>query len=299
MKIKVLTLLFVLLSLQLAGAKTLIVFRVDDFMFRDNVRQEQIANIFEKYDIPLTVAWIPFDWETKKADTMSDSLWTRYVDRINSGKIDIMQHGCYHRNYKPGCDPYREFKNQSIEEQRRLINHGKQTLDSCLLAHGVEKSKLPEAFVFPCNDYDRNTIELVSDAGFTTISANIARPIDKSLLFYPCTTEDFYELEKAADNLKDGIIIVLFHDFTFDGDFTFERLEQLLTKLQQNDDVELVTIRDLINRETPSYNGAFVGKAPVYKWLFKDDLMYLSGVSNIATSLVHAFFMRSLFGLVM
>jgi len=277
------------LFVQIVQAKTSIVFRVDDFMFRDNDRQELIANTFEKYEIPLSVAWIPYDWKTKKADMMSDSLWNVYVERINSGKIDVMQHGCFHRNFKPGSNPHKEFENQTVDEQRWLIYHGKQALDSCLLAHGVEKSKLPEAFVFPCNVYDQDAIDILSGAGFTTVSANLVRPIDNGLFYYPCTTEDFYELESAADNLEDGVIIVMFHDFTFDGDFTFERLEKLLMKLKQNDQVEFITLRDLKTRENPSYNGAYIAKTPICQWLFKNKRLYLNGVSNFTTSFIHAF----------
>lgn len=270
-------------------AKTTIVFRIDDFLFHNNSKQENIINTFEKYTIPLSVAWIPYEWQSGVADCMEDSLWVVYAERFNNGVIEILQHGCYHHNFKPDCNPYMEFQGLTTDEQSTLIKRGKTALDSCLISNHVKTKALPAGFVFPCNVYDHESLNLLIHNGFRLISSNLSSPINHDILSYPCTTEDFFELESIINNneLEDGIIIVLFHNYTINDTFTFDRLDSLLSKIRSNDEVECITLRELANRNAQSYNGAFVAKHPICYALFKYEKVYLNKVSNLSTSALH------------
>lgn len=270
-------------------AKTTIVFRIDDFLFRDNSKQEQIVNLFEKYCIPLSVAWIPIEWETETIDCMSDSLWEIYSERFNSGMIDIMQHGCYHHNFKADCNPYMEFQNLTESEQSTLVDRGKAILDSCLHAHGVKTEAMPIGFVFPCNVYDKTSLHILKDNDFSILSSNLVASLSKELTSYPCTTENFEEIESHLDKLADGVIILLFHNYTINEDYTFDQLDALLKRISNDKNIECITLRELYRRGQASYNGAFIAKHPLCLRLFGAKKLYFNNVNNLFASAVHGF----------
>lgn len=277
--------------------RTIYVFRVDDFHFEDDSCQEQIIDLFGKYKIPLTIAVVPADKNKNVISSMSDSIWHKWTDKINAGKIEIAQHAYTHINNKEYPGNPREFYGLDYYESYKRIRLGKGIIDSLMIIHGVREDKLPVTFVFPCNFYEQEHIRAVKDCGLKIISANQTSPLSSdSISLYPCSTEDFAEVE-SINNTKiptpPGLVVVLFHPYTlYDikrSNYDISKLDLLLKKLTSNPNNSFMTIRDLSNIGVKSCNGAHVGLGKVSKRLFKKYRYYYNSISPIVSGAVNGF----------
>lgn len=292
-------LLIVLLS-PFTSAQTTYVFRVDDYLFREDECQEEIVNLFSKHHIPLTIAFIPNFKDEKLYDTMPDSLWHVWQERINTGQVEIAQHAYTHKAVKEqhsfNLNPDMEFVGMSYEETYRRISRGKFIIDSLLLEHKVHPDALSETFVFPCNAYSAMQTKAVKQAGFKNISSSLNAAIgDDGFFYYPCTTEDFFQLERESLNNLPGTVIILFHPYTlynqeYNNHFSITRLDSLLRRLTENKNNHFETISGLRRSEIADYNGSFLGISRVIKKVTSSYRYYLNSLSNSICSLLNGLF---------
>lgn len=172
---------------------------------------------------------------------MSDTTLVHWKYLVKSNLLEIGLHGYKHQDINGGG----EFKNIPLMTQKKWIQAGKAYLDSVL-------NVKVNIFIPPWNKYDTNTVLALQSSGIKIISANMVgrgKSEEYNMTYLPANTESFYDLENSMRSksvwFKNGTVIVLFHPYTIDETFDFERLDCLLGKISTDCSVETCTFQDL------------------------------------------------------
>lgn len=237
---KCLFVLFLILSsfLSLHSQSMKLVFRYDDFILKNDSLDQQIVRVFQQHHIPLVLAVIPCDVREVPIIEKSYSFISTLQNGVQNKSIEIALHGLTHQRLAAG-----EFDNLSFEEQKRRIVKGKTFLESTI---GTSIT----TFVPPFNAYDLNTLKVLQETGFKGLSASLY--YDKSfnnpfLSYYPQTLEDFDKVLQTLNQNKkrEGIVVVMFHHYTFKKNFTLTDLDELLSQVNSMKYIKCVTFQDL------------------------------------------------------
>jgi peptidoglycan/xylan/chitin deacetylase (PgdA/CDA1 family) len=212
-----------------------LIFRLDDYVIGNGGMQDSIVELFVKLEIPLNVGIISY---TNHVNSQKNILLKQLVP---NGKIEVMMHGFAHLdNNINGKSKSKigksEFVGDSYESQFQRIKIGKNYLDSLF-------EKKVTVFSPPWNTYDKNTLHVIKDLGFTTISSDIAgKSFGIPLNYLPFTTEDFEIFNNQnKGNLKsytdEDVIVVMFHPYTVGkaGMPDIKTLETLLKQLRKDE----------------------------------------------------------------
>ncbi len=266
-----------------------IVFRCDDYRMRNDSIQEQILDIFAKYNVPLNICIIPADTTSREVFTISDEYLKKWIKLKEQGILDIGLHGFMHANLNPKYGRWNEFENLSYDEQVNRLTRGKEIIESHLGGR-------INWFVPPRNVINEYTTKALNDCGFKILSANVTNRLNSGLegiVLYPCTTEDFSEFDffYNSENYKkyrSGTILLLFHGYTFtEGRYSFEQLDTLLNSLSTNKDFEICTFNKLLSLGIPGYDRGLQNKYyPLIKKIFGDDLFFLNRPSATNANVV-------------
>lgn len=130
-----------------------------------------------------------------------------------------------------------------------MLSKGKQLLDSLFMP--------VITFVPPWNSYDDNTLASLEMLGFKCISScmTVGQSLSSNKLQYYLETIDHPNklLKAIEDNRnRNGIIILMFHHYDFDKDFSMEDLNTLLEEIGHAQNVECLTFRMLCDRNEES-----------------------------------------------
>jgi len=229
-----------------------VVFRYDDYSSLSNEPLEQeILDIFENHDIPLTIGVIPFGVNNPYSPEPQD-LFPLYGEKLETlktfvkkGVAEVALHGYSHQ--ANADSKMTEFSGLPFQRQMDLISAGKIHLEDSL-------NTPISVFIPPWNSYDQNTINALEELGFLTLSANkdglIPESSDLNLLPATCSLDDLQEgiLAAKKSSTREPILVVLFHAYDFlevdkdRGTITFPEFSELMTWLSSQSDVTTLSI---------------------------------------------------------
>ena len=253
-------LLFVLNGCNLSDSnheQITVVFRFDDYSEGRSVEfKSAVINIFSKHGIPFTSAVIPF---VEIQDSVSGELVLRplsieksgiLIDAINTGIIEIAQHGYNHKNNRHDRR-YSEFAGLSYDDQYSRIKKGKDYLEQLL---GIKI----KSFVPPYNMYDKTTVKVLDELDFEVVSGDIllGETYPGSGLKVIPNTTTLYQFKKAIESAfkspeKDPLVVCMIHDYDFasinpdKGFTTLEELDKTLEWLKMQKGVRTFTFDEL------------------------------------------------------
>ncbi|MCK4882614.1 MAG: DUF2334 domain-containing protein, partial [Candidatus Omnitrophica bacterium] len=165
----------------------------DPCALSDPARERKILEIFEKHGVPQVWAVIPRTTEDPQNSSLNKYHWleenTEMVSLIREyqvkGLVEVAQHGLTHqadtfseewatasakKKHKDlamfprirGLHGFSEFKALSADEKRSKVISGKEYLEKLL-------NTRIEAFVFPWNSFDRESLKAVEETGITKV----------------------------------------------------------------------------------------------------------------------------------
>ena len=234
--------LFYIFGSALYANQLKIVFRYDDFTLRNDLLNENVVRMFHKHHIPLVLGVIPCNNNEDINLQPNYSFLSKLKVSVQSGYVEVALHGLNHTKQANG-----EFGALTIEEQYRRMSKGKNILDS------IFESKITTTFIPPWNAYDSNTLKVMQKLGFNSISSALCIGqswTNSRISYYPETIEDFGTLLSVLEHNKnrDGVVVVMFHRYTFKKIFTLAQLDSLLTKINKLSCQKCVTFNQL-NKE--------------------------------------------------
>jgi hypothetical protein len=224
---KLLCYLFLFLNFPLFSQPS-VIFRLDDYHLENRLTQDSIRKIFKKFQMPLSIGIIPFDDSGELFINYKEEELNALKSAIREGFLEPVMHGFAHLNNEK--HQYKsEFAGEELDVQFQRLKKGKTFLEETLEAP-------VQVFSPPWNTYDKYTLTSLKKAGFTCISSDLAgKSYGKNLHYLPYTLEDFDNLIQIIENnkLKKGVIVVMFHTYSFSGGkFQLADLEKLLEELK-------------------------------------------------------------------
>ncbi len=149
----------ILVCLFVSCTNKTIAFRCDDITMSLGSQNVEMLRLFEKYDVHVTCAVIPFNKNGKPSIVNNEALdYLKYLQKC--GIVEIALHG-----YKHCWTGTRgELDGLPYEEQFAMLSAGKHLLDSVFATNVV-------SFVPPRNEYDESTMQVLEELGFKNISA--------------------------------------------------------------------------------------------------------------------------------
>jgi peptidoglycan/xylan/chitin deacetylase (PgdA/CDA1 family) len=241
-----------------------VVFRYDDYSSKSPIIfEEKIIEAFKTYHLASTFAVIPYVTDGKMEDPSPQGVIPLSADRAEilkeamaSNVVQVAQHGYSHQTRaSPQKGVYTEFDGLDYDSQRQRIIMGKELLEKML-------DKQIVTFVPPWNSYDLNTLRVLEELNFSTISASLGRPVkDPSPLNFLPETASLLQLQdaiQAARKSRDArpIVVVLFHPFDFKevdkdkGKVTFQQFEDILKWVSSQEDVRVLTVDQTVKLNT-------------------------------------------------
>ncbi len=238
--------------------KVYICLRYDDFGLKAEATEydKQLVRMADETDGKITISIVPHSANCKKnRDYLFDSAFFRAVE---NGKIEIAMHGYKHcRNFvEKLLHIYGEFGKKPYFMQKRDIKNG--------LKEWKNDLKLPDThiFVLPQNIYDKNTVGILAENGFSIISDG--RNCDKafkgdvekagiSRVPFTCGVENVQGLtEELLKRDGEYILIALFHHYNYP-------IKEVLAleKCLEQKNVEFVTLSDIQKKLSPKILGDF------------------------------------------
>jgi len=231
---------FFILSSSLGAQDIKLVFRYDDYTLKNDSINEEVVRLFKKHHVPLVLGVIPCDSKEKMILQKDYALLTTLKIVVQNQTIEIAQHGLNHIKLANG-----EFGNVSFEEQMRRMQKGKTILDS------IFNTKVT-TFIPPWNAYDKNTLNVMQQLNFKGLSSALCIGqsfSNQSINYFPESTKDFNSLLSVLNHNKSriGVVVVMFHHYSFGKNFSLNQLDSLLTKINKLSYVKCVTFSELYN----------------------------------------------------
>ncbi|MCI0409765.1 MAG: DUF2334 domain-containing protein [Acidobacteria bacterium] len=243
-----------------------LIFRFDDCSAKsDTALEKAILEAFQRTHTPLTVSVVPrvasvsaFDPAPQAGVPLPEEKIRLLREALDAGGVEVALHGFSHQTVRrkignaylqPFGRYHSEFIGVDEASQRKKIREGREILEREL---GIRA----ETFVPPWNGYDRTTLKVLQDSGFTTLSAARRGPVDldSSLHFLPrtCDLQDVQGAVRAArESLADHpLVVVLFHHYDFEendpqaGRLSLPDLNRTLGWVAAQTDLRLMTLRD-------------------------------------------------------
>jgi predicted deacetylase len=197
-------------------------FRLDDIAPNmDWDKFNFIVSLFRRYNIKPLLAIIPNNKDPELLKYPANSDFWRIIRELSQDGWVIAQHGFEHL-YKTDnrgilkINKKSEFAGIDFETQEKMIIDGKEIL--------IEKVLEPRIFIAPGHSFDRNTVRVLQESGFSYLSDGIALyPFKKwGLIWLP-------QILWRPRKVWLGFITVALHPNTMtDGDF--DNLEEFIEK---------------------------------------------------------------------
>lgn len=232
------------------GAKVTVGLRYDDFTaISPEALERTILAVCARNGIPCTFGVVPAigagnlrDPEPAGNIPLSESRKSMLTEAVDKGILEIALHGYAHQSAHRGWKS--EFMDVPRAAQSGNIAKGKAELES--FAGPIR------TFIPPWNSYDRHTLQVLSDNGFTVLSADPAGTSDPSLgirhVPATCLIPDLKKAVEAARRAGGGIVVPYFHPYEFKeadsvrGFFTMAEFETALAWIAAQPDVQTLTL---------------------------------------------------------
>lgn len=179
--------------------------------------ETSIIDIFRKSRSPVTFWVIPYVGRRNKndlsgSDSFGSKKWETLRAASEAGILEVALHGFSHRGNN--TQELNEFSNLDYSSQLKRISMGKELLERVV--------EIPvNVFIPPWNQYDLNTLRVLEELKFSTISGSLSgiAPKDSRLKFLPATCHllELRDVVKTARSFTDTqpIIVVLSHAYDF------------------------------------------------------------------------------------
>lgn len=229
-----------------------VVFRLDDYSALSATDMElKILDLFQKNKASITFGVVPHVcagnvYDPSPQDGVHLSAVKGNVLRAATAQdvLETALHGYSHQSIDP--ENYTEFSHLDYPRQLEKITRGKEFLERIT-------GKPVTTFIPPWNQYDANTLRVLEDLDFSTISAAVSRgsAAGTSLKFLPetCDLLQVRHAVRAARSCSDNqpVIVVLFHLFDFQevdrqGKITYREFAELVNWLGSEEDVRMVSV---------------------------------------------------------
>jgi hypothetical protein len=197
-----------------------VVFRYDDYSANSVTSAELIIiETFRNNVAPITFGVIPFKVAGDVHDPSPQDLLP--LDSVKGeilksgfedGILEISMHGYSHQTNS--TEYLSEFAKLAYKEQVKKISAGKEFLQNITGARVT-------TFIPPWNTYDRNTLSVLEETGFSTLSANkkglFPKGSDLNYLPLTCGLTELQDAIQAARKSSDSqpLIVALIHDYDF------------------------------------------------------------------------------------
>ena len=263
-----------------------VVLRYDDFSSTSSERVENLLySLIDLNDISCSFGIIPFHTDTcsisqNELIPLSDSKIGMIRSYVKEGSVEVSLHGYVHQSTSRSGNKS-EFRGISEEKQIFMISSGRDFLDSVFMTNVL-------TFIPPWNNYDYNTIKVLSDQEFKNISADNLRIFEQPYNFnyvpYTALITDFDEiLERNRLPLRNNraCVVVMLHDYDFaeinkgNAIISIQAFNKILERIIGKG-WEVLSIRDAVDK-----SGSFDYKR--YKWNYRklyliEHLSVLSGI---------------------
>ncbi len=252
--------------------KIVIAFRNDDLSANSNLaHEESVLNIFWKYGIKQTFAFIPNQGQNRNNEvnfsTGSHPVFNALENWSKEGKIEFALHGYTHQRSEGSSG---EFDGLLYDNQLEKIENGKRILDKNLNTD-------VNIFAPPWNQADKNTIKACVDSGIHIFSGYLGEEpaegmtsVNTNAVLFPKTNsggedEGLPSMEHVFEYAKNGcgvtFLIVFYHsnsDFSELDDYLY--LDNLLQGFANcSTTIEISSIGEIAERYRdylPAYNQA-------------------------------------------
>jgi len=237
--------------------KISVILRYDDFNATSDIMlEEELMDLFRKYEISCLVGIVPF--ADKRAYIGPDSSplcgakATLLRKGIEDGVVEPALHGythfCRPRTDREGNT---EFQGLSGKQQWQMMKDGKGWLEDIT-------GQAIQVFIPPYNSYDKETVQVMRQVGLTILSGAMfdRAPHGQGISFVPHTCR-LQQLRKAVESARasgrdDAIIMALFHPFDFvecdqdRGRMDLLEAEEILGWMDWQEDVEVITAQQAV-----------------------------------------------------
>ncbi len=237
-----------------------VVFRYDDYSAKSPTDLEiKLVNAFQQYEVPLTFGIIPYVCAGNQFDQSVQDVIRLPVEKadilqsaVSSGILEVALHGYSHQAIGVRSERINaEFIGLDYDDQFERISEGKNLLQEML---GIQV----ETFIPPWNNCDINTVRVLENLGFKSLSAGGTGVVagagseSSQLKFLPATCK-LLELQDAVRSARKSsevvpAILVCFHPEEFnegykrDRRLTYQDVVQVLGWVKSQEDVSLLTI---------------------------------------------------------
>lgn len=256
-----------------------VAFRLDDpSEISDHQLEKRIIGLFNKYDASITFAVIPFHFRNNKHHALSVNSIKHIIEAEKYEIVEVAQHGYAHiHNTYNTSNNNSEFVSLPYNLQKEKIINGKNLLDE-IFQHEIK------GFVPPFNSFDENTLKILTEQGFSYLSAgwDVPEPIVSNISIIPrtCSLKNANQTLKKAkilEKFSPKIVIVLHHDdfeeyFNADNSpdhpsFTnLTRLELLLKLISDDSEIEIKSLNQIT--ETA---GGYIQAIKNHTWFLKQN----------------------------
>ena len=253
--------------------KAVIVFRYDDVGSYTSENYTHVFAIdravfaaFAEFELPFVAGVIPCFAAGPSTPAIPEHGWLgenrEYFDWLaacaRTQRVEIALHGLTHKSsFSEVADEKNEFAGLDLEVQRARIIAGKQHLEKLF-------NCTVETFAPPWNSYDENTLRVLSELKFDSISDDWRRPGhvgDIARISQTADLDDLPEILDRHDRIPPGsLIVVLFHGYnlTLDdrevpGMTTLGQFRQLLRRVAGRSDLVCMTIEDFSHQWQAHY----------------------------------------------
>ena len=217
--------------------------------------ERSIVELLRVHEARATVAVVPFRHTPEGIAELRPGVLSHLESARRDGLIEVALHGCYHaRNAQCPAQAPSEFSGLPEAEQRKLLQKG---LDQLLLAFPGPIAGL----VPPWNSFDAATMSIARELGFAYLSAGWEIPADPAIdlpLLMPrtCHLDTLKSAVARARTYRrlSPVVVAVFHPYDFHetGDpeafLGLPELSSLLQWIQQQDDLELLTLEQISRR---------------------------------------------------
>lgn len=237
---------------------TRVSFRFDDpSPDSDHTLEAEILDRFQRYDMPVTVAVVPFT-KSNPVRALEREDVPHLVQACASGRIEIALHGHRHlRTHKNLHGSPSEFSGLSLEEQIDLLHAGRGVLQQVF-------GESVAGFVPPWNTFDDNTLKAAAAAGMRYVGAGFGAKqalrarglplvVPKTCSMRPRELNQAIAEAKTFAPLRPWIVFV-FHPDNFvefrevpaegeaDSWLSLPLLDTMLRRLSEEQGIEVVTL---------------------------------------------------------
>jgi hypothetical protein len=236
------------------GRRILVCFRNDDISAASDVAHERrVMEIFSRHNVPQTIGIIPAVSEPAivgpacgvRLFASCPEVVALVREWLDQGQVEVALHGFSHQSNPfvtvKSRKEYSEFRGLPYAEQLRRIRDGIAMLQESL---GVT----PGVFIPPWNEWDLGTLRACADSGIKAISADIYTSPHAGLLPVHANSDIGVfpaELEKARQNPRPSVIVVLYHSRTTTSPADLGALERAVELAGSASDVRVVTLGEL------------------------------------------------------